>query len=189
MWFAEGEPPRRGRRAASGRSSNGLPSGGGASGGASGGGTLDERLAARSGGANGGSGDAAWEAEKALLREIFFSHDIDGDGEIDARELTPLLVKLGVITCAGGEEEMDEMSKTTALEMDQLMAEMEMAEIDADGNGSCSFDEICAWWRRHGHKMPAALGKMQAAVRGAQTRRELQELRELEAELALLDDI
>ena len=139
--------------------------------------------------ANGGSGDAAWEAEKALLREIFFSHDIDGDGEIDARELTPLLVKLGVITCAGGEEEMDEMSKTTALEMDQLMAEMEMAEIDADGNGSCSFDEICAWWRRHGHKMPAALGKMQAAVRGAQTRRELQELRELEAELALLDDI
>ena len=189
-WFAEGEAAARAAAAAvSGRSSNGRPSGGGASGRPSGGGTLDERMAARSGGANGGSGDAAWEAEKALLREIFFSHDIDGDGEIDARELTPLLVKLGVITCAGGEEEMDEMSKTTALEMDQLMAEMEMAEIDADGNGSCSFDEICAWWRRHGHKMPAALGKMQAAVRGAQTRRELQELRELEAELALLDDI
>ena len=114
---------------------------------------------------------------------------MNGDGEIDARELAPLLVALGVISHSGDEESLDELARSTALEMDQLMAEMEMAEIDADGNGSCSFDEVCAWWRRHGHKMPAALGKMQAAVRGAQTRRELQELRELEAELALLDDI
>ena len=112
-------------------------------------------------------------AEKALLREIFFSTTLTATAR-STRGADAFLVKLGVITCAGGEEEMDEMSKTTALEMDQLMAEMEMAEIDADGNGSCSFDEICAWWRRHGHKMPAALGKMQAAVRGAQTRRELQ---------------
>ena len=91
------------------------PAGGGGAAAASGGGTLDERLAARSGGtnsgANGGSGDAAWEAEKALLREIF-SRTTSMVTARSARELT-LSSQAG--GCGAGGEEMDEMSKRRRL--------------------------------------------------------------------------
>ena len=102
---------------------------------------------------------------------------MNGDGEIDARELAPLLVALGVISHSGDEESLDELARSTALEMDQLMAEMEMVEIDADDNGACSFDEVCRWWRRCGHQMPAALSRIQATVRGSQARRQVEGLR------------
>ena len=94
------------------------------------------------------------------FKDAFAIFDKDGGGSITTQELGDVMKSLG--------------QKPTNAELETMVR-----EIDADGNGSCSFDEICAWWRRHGHKMPAALGKMQAAVRGAQTRRELQELREL----------
>ena len=82
---------RRARRRRRQRSSNGLPSGGGATAGGGGTSTNDwpRGAAAQTAGAA-----TRRECGKALLREIFFSHDIDGDGEIDARP-TPLLVKLG----------------------------------------------------------------------------------------------
>lgn len=38
--------------------------------------------------------------------------------------------------------------------MDLLLAEMELAEIDTDGNGSCSVSEIIKWWHSTGRGRP-----------------------------------
>ena len=38
--------------------------------------------------------------------------------------------------------------------MDLLLAEMELASIDSDGNGQCSLAEVTRWWEETGRGAP-----------------------------------
>lgn len=64
-------------------------------------------------------------AELDRLRRLFDRHDTDGDGELDERELSTLLV---------------ECFPTRASNVEHMMAEFRVA--DSDGNGSVSFGEF-----------------------------------------------
>lgn len=64
----------------------------------------------------------------------------------------PLLKDLGVLSSTAGDDEADE-----------LLAEIEMAEIDADGNGTCDFEELCEWWAKSGRGKPPVRPDVAAA--------------------------
>ena len=87
------------------------------------------------------------------LRSLFNRHDRDFSGTIDLSELTPLLIELGVISSDGG----------APTEMDELLAEVEMAHIDTDGDGTISFAELCAWWHATGRGAPPPSPHVHAA--------------------------
>ena len=95
----------------------------------------------------GGDGGVAGLSKKDThaLRSLFVKHDADFSGFIDQDELLPLLVDLGVIAAGGAEGD---------AEADELLAEMEMAEMDANGDDKVSFDELCDWWARTGRGAP-----------------------------------
>ena len=84
------------------------------------------------------------EADRHALKSLFTRHDADLSGYIDQGELLPLLKDLGVVGC-GDEDEGD---------ADELLAEMEMADMDANGDDKVSFDELCDWWARTGRGAP-----------------------------------
>jgi hypothetical protein len=67
------------------------------------------------------------EALKAKVREIFQLFDVDGSGDIDAKEFHELVFAMGEI-----------MSNEEAAKY--------LAVLDKDGNGSISFDEFFEWW-------------------------------------------
>ena len=46
---------------------------------------------------------------------------------------------------------------------DELLAEMEMAEMDANGDDKVSFDELCEWWARSGRGAPPERADITAA--------------------------
>ena len=86
------------------------------------------------------------------LRSLFMKHDADFSGFIDQNELLPLLVDLGVIAAGGDETDADE-----------LLAEMEMADMDANGDDKVSFEELCGWWARSGRGAPPERADIAAA--------------------------
>lgn len=67
----------------------------------------------------------------------------------------PLLRDLGVLSAAN-----DDASDGEA---DALLAEMEMADIDADGDEKISFAELCQWWARSGRGPPPSRPDVAAA--------------------------
>ena len=78
------------------------------------------------------------------MRAHFTTHDNNRSGFIEQRELLQLLRSLGAIgTADGGVSGADD-------EADELLAEMEMAEIDTNCDNRVSFKELCAWWARKG---------------------------------------
>ena len=120
---------------------------------------LRKRISARkaAGGGGGASGGGAAAKESAdggvgglskkdthAMRALFVKHDADFSGFIDDNELLPLLVDLGVIAAGGAADE----------EADELLSELEMAEMDANGYCKVSFEELCEWWWRSGRGPP-----------------------------------
>jgi serine/threonine protein kinase/Ca2+-binding EF-hand superfamily protein len=88
-------------------------------------------------------------ADTRALRSLFALHDRDFSGSIEAHELLPLLVDLGVIA-AGADDDDDEEEEAA----NELLAELEMAAIDANGDDKISFEELCAWWSTSGRGAP-----------------------------------
>ena len=109
------------------------------------------------GGAAAGGGQAAGAAaaaapphagaqpHRAALTKMFEFFDANKSGQMDLAELRPLLVDLGVVSPSGGEEEDP---------LDDLLAEMELLQIDADGSGQCSLEELLLWWQKTGRGAP-----------------------------------
>ena len=96
-------------------------------------------------------------AHHPAIARIFARYDLDGGGELDIAELRPLLVDLGVISPAAGVTSAVAGAEDSGWDdMDLLLAEMELSAIDSDGNGACSLEELCAWWRRTGRGPPPA---------------------------------
>ena len=97
------------------------------------------------------------DADRHALRSLFTRHDKDLSGYIDQGELLPLLRELGVVSMSidaegeGGDD------------ADELLAEMEMAEMDANGDDKISFDELCDWWVRTGRGAPPQRPEVAAA--------------------------
>ena len=52
---------------------------------------------------------------------------------------------LGIV-CTVGEE--------GDAEADELLAEMELADMDSNGDDKVSFEELCEWWARTGRGAP-----------------------------------
>ena len=73
---------------------------------------------------------------------------------IDASELLPLLIDLGVIASDGEQGD---------AETDELLAEIEMAAMDTDGDEKVSFEELCAWWAASGRGPPPERADVAAA--------------------------
>lgn len=68
------------------------------------------------------------ERQKADVREVFDSFDVDGSGTMDKQELHALLVELCV--------------PTTPDYLDEVLQ-----QIDDDDSGQISFDEFYGWWQ------------------------------------------
>ena len=88
------------------------------------------------------------------MRSLFAKHDADFSGYIDQQELLPLLIDLGVIS--RGHQQGDD-------EADDLLVEMEMAEIDENGDDQISFEELCTWWANSGRGPPPERDDVAAA--------------------------
>ena len=87
-------------------------------------------------------------ADTHALRSLFSRHDTDFSGFIEASELLPLLVDLGVLSAAASDGNGEDG------EADALLLEMQMMEMDANDDGKLSFDELCSWWASSGRGPP-----------------------------------
>ena len=94
------------------------------------------------------------ERDRHALRSLFSLYDKDLSGYIDQTELLPLLKALGVLSPAAAEGDG---------EADALLAEMEMADMDTDGDELISFEELCDYWARSGRGPPPARPDVTAA--------------------------
>jgi len=133
LWWREGGGQQAVKGLADQRQTSALP--------------LDRRASSAVGpGSRPATGVALSQEMEDGLRSLFAYYDADHSGDISLSELTKLLIDLGAIS-GGDEGSQDD-------EMDELLAEIEMAEMDTDGNGTISFKELCAWWVKTGRGPP-----------------------------------
>ena len=71
------------------------------------------------------------------LRELFLSFDTDGDGHLNAPELTQLVAMINALRPT---------SYSGALD-DEQVSDMLMMELDIDGDGEISLEEFALWWK------------------------------------------